>query len=89
MAWLPDLESGLLTVRPCPLRQKPYSSSGQDIWFSTKKGDFDYLIRYKMEYGIMVITLVFDTSNLGSIPGVPTNGVLSIKVMRWTVNPDK
>ena len=37
----------------------------------------------------MVITLVFDTSNLGSIPDIPTNGVLSIKVMHWTVNPDK
>lgn len=28
----------------------------------------------------MVITLVFDTSNLGSIPGVPTNGVFRLTV---------
>tara|TARA_B110000914_G_scaffold110533_1_gene96769 strand:+ start:625 stop:816 length:192 start_codon:yes stop_codon:yes gene_type:complete len=27
----------------------------------------------KLAHGITVITLVFDTSNPGSIPGVPTN----------------
>jgi hypothetical protein len=48
------------------------SSNGKDIWFSTKKSDFDYPSGYKWGYRIKAITVVLQITEHGALPCTST-----------------